>query len=268
MSYFNAVILGGSSGFGKSITYELLKTKRFNITILGLNKPKNTNPRLRFLKCNLSKIKQLKNCINTVKKEIDPIDVLILNSGSFYLKKEIICKKYEKTFFVNFLSQFYLILCLKKKILNSKIRKVIVISSHVIIKNQININDIQSLTNFNFWKSYKNSKSLLYILCKNLFLKEKKKINYIFFNPGRIQTNLGSTLKIIGNLINLYHKFFGKKPGDVSKIFIQYLIKNLNLHRIFKLINFNKKKVQINNIINNKDKINLEKYVYDLSKNI
>ena len=268
MSYFNVVILGGSSGLGKSITYELQKTKRFNITILGLGKPRNANPRLRFLKCNLSKIKQLKNCINKLKKEIKPIDILILNSGSFYLEKEIIYKKYEKTFFVNFLSQFYIILCLKKKILDSKIRKIVVISSHVIIKNQININDIQSLNSFNFWKSYKNSKSLLYILCQNLFLKEKKKISFIFFNPGRIQTNLGSTLKIIGNVINFYHKLFGKKPEYVSKIFIQCLIKNLNLHKIFKLINFNKKKIRTNNILNNKGKINLVKYVYNLSKNI
>ena len=48
MSLYNAVILGGSSGFGKYITSELLKQKKFNIIILGLNKPDNKHPRLKF----------------------------------------------------------------------------------------------------------------------------------------------------------------------------------------------------------------------------
>ena len=68
MSLYNAVILGGSSGFGKYITSELLKQKKFNIIILGLNKPENKHPRLKFFKCDLSKINQVKNCIKKLEK--------------------------------------------------------------------------------------------------------------------------------------------------------------------------------------------------------
>ena len=62
----------------------------------------------------------------------------------------MIDKKYEKTFLVNFYSQFFLIEKLKKKIFKSRLKKIIVISSHVILNNWIDLKDIQSLNKFNF----------------------------------------------------------------------------------------------------------------------
>ncbi len=264
MSLYNAVILGGSSGFGKYITSELLKQKKFNIIILGLNKPDNKHPRLKFFKCDLSKINQVKNCIKKLEKKIKIIDILILNAGSFFLRKKMINKKYEKTFLVNFYSQFFLIKKLKKKILNSRLKKIIVISSHVILNYWIDLKDIQSLNKFNFWKAYKNSKKLLFLATNYLFLKDKKKISYLFFNPGRIHTNLGSNLKIIGFMIKFYHKLFGNNPKDISKIFIKYLMKNLNKHKLFKFQDFQNKTLMKNTIKNSQNKKILINYLYDL----
>tara|TARA_B100000900_G_scaffold323293_1_gene282859 strand:+ start:6032 stop:6838 length:807 start_codon:yes stop_codon:yes gene_type:complete len=268
MSSYNAVILGGTSGFGKYITSELLKQEKFNIIILGLNKPLKKNRRLKFFKCNLSKIDQIKNSISRLEKKIKKIDILILNSGSFFLKKEIIDNKYEKTFLVNFYSQYLLIKKLKKKILRSNIRKIIIISSHVIVNHSLDMKDIQSLNKFNFWKSYKNSKTLLFFLANYLFLKEKKKISYLFFNPGRIKTNLGSNLKIIGFIISLYHKIFGENPELISKRLIKYLMKNLNKHKLFKFKGFQNTSLIRNLMQKNRNRKILINYVYKLSKNI
>lgn len=267
MSSYNAVILGGSSGFGKYITSQLLKQKKFKITIIGLNKPNKKNHKLKFLKCNLYNIHQLKNCIQKLKKNNKKIDILILNSGCFFLKKEMINKKYEKTFLVNFLSQYFLILSLKKKILNSDLKKIFIISSHVIFNSKININDIQSLMSFNFWNSYKNSKTLLFLACKDLFNKDKKKISYFFFNPGRIKTKLGSNLKIIGKLISLYHYLFGKKPENISRIFNKFLNQNLYKHKLFKFSDFNSKIVVLDDIEKKLNKKKLIQNVNSLSKN-
>lgn len=267
MYSYNVVILGGSTGLGKCIASELINEKNFKITIVGLHKPKKTKLNLKFLKCDLQKIRRLKDCIKTINKENKKIDILILNSGSFFLNKEIVEKKYEKTFLVNFLTQFYLILHLKKKILNSDLKKIFIISSHVISRSKLNISDIQSLNKFNFWDSYKNSKLLLFLICKHFFINDKKKISYFFFNPGRINTNLGSNLKLIGNLINLYHKFLGKKPEYISKIFIKYIKENIYKHNIFKFKDFQNKTVVTKKIEKKFNKKKLIQNVFQLSKN-
>ena len=59
---------------------------------------------------------------------------------------------------------------LKKNICNSILKTIIIISSHVIFFNKLRLKDLQSLDNFNFWNSYKNSKYLLATMAYNLFV--------------------------------------------------------------------------------------------------
>ena len=147
---YNAVIIGGSSGFGREITQILLNNKKFNITVCG--KKKFNNKSILFYKLNLLNLISIKKCVSKLKK-IKKIDILILNSSSFFFKKKIIKSKFERSFLLNYLSQFYIINSLKEEILRSKFKKIIIISSHALFNSKIEYSDIQSLRFYNFWKS-------------------------------------------------------------------------------------------------------------------
>ena len=65
-------------------------------------------------------------------------------------------------------------------------------------------------------------------------------------------------------MIKFYHKLFGNDPEDISKIFIKYLMKNLNKHKLFKFQDFQNRTLMKNIIKNNQNKKILINYLYDL----
>ena len=236
---YNVVIIGGSSGFGGEITKLISNDNKFSLFVCGKHSI-NSN-KIKFLKLNLVNFKSIKHCIFELKKKINTIDILILNSSCFFLKKKIIQYKYERSFLLNYFAQFYIINLLKRKIIKSKLKKIIVISSHTIFNSNINYKDIQSLGFYNFWKSYKNAKKLMLLYCLKNF-KENKKISYIFFNPGRIKTGLGTNIPILGLIIKFYHLIFGNHPKNVAKDFFYILKKYIQKNGFFYYFNRKKKK--------------------------
>ena len=245
-SKFNVVIFGGSSGLGKDISDQFNK-KEYSLYIFGKNKIKKIKTQNRhYKKCDLSKLTDIKKNIHYIKKKIKTIDLLILNSAVINFKKKMLKEKYEYMYFVNFLSQFIILFNLKKNINNSILKTIIIISSHVIFFNKFRLFDLQSLNNFNFWNSYKNSKYLLSIMAKNLFI-ESKNMNFLLFNPGRLKSNLGYSKSFVGFLSKIYHLLFGIKTHIVAKRLYKILIKLLNKKFFFyyyskgNLINLKKK---------------------------
>ena len=174
-------------------------------------------------------------------------------------------EKYEYMYFVNFLSQFIILFNLKKNINKSILKTIVIISSHVIFFNKFRLFDLQSLNNFNFWNSYKNSKYLLSIMAKNLFI-ESKNMNFLLFNPGRLNSNLGYSKSFVGFLSKIYHLLFGIKTHIVAKRLYKILIKLLNKKIFFcyyskgNLINLKKKKKNLFNY-------NLSKKIFNKLKN-
>ena len=223
-SKFNVVIFGGSSGLGKDISEQFNK-KEYRLYIFGKKEIKKKNVQNHYYKkCDLSKFIDIKKSIEHIKKEIKTVDLLILNSGVLNFQKIIVQEKYENMFFINFLSQFIILYFLKKNICNSILKTIIIISSHVIFFNKLRLKDLQSLDNFNFWNSYKNSKYLLATMAYNLFV-DYDKINFLLFNPGRIKSNLGYSKSFFGYLSKIYHLLFGIKTNIEAKNLYNVFIK-------------------------------------------
>lgn len=236
----NLIIIGGSTGLGGAITKTISKNTKYNIFVLGINQPHETTKNIIFIKCDLLSFGSIKKAILKLNKLAKTIDILIINSSAFFLTKKKIRKIYERSFLINFLSQYILIKKLYYNLIRSKIRKIIIISSHAIFKAKIDPHDIQSLKNYNFWKSYKNSKKLLLISCLELF-KNNKKISYLFFNPGVINSNIGSNIFLIGPLIRMYHLLFGENKAKVAKELKFILFKILYKKKLFEFYNRKKK---------------------------
>ena len=230
ISKFNVIIFGGTSGLGKDISEQFSK-KEYCLYIFGKSKIKKKNVQeLYYKKCDLSKLSDIQKSIKYIKRKIKKVDLLILNSGVLNFQKRMVQKKYENMFFINFLSQFIILYFLKKNVRNSILKTIIIISSHVIFFNKLRHNDLQSLDNFNFWNSYKNSKYLLAIMAHNLFV-DCNNINLLLFNPGRIKSNLGYSNSFLGYLSKIYHSSFGIKTNIAAK----------NLYKIF--LKLKKKKI-------------------------
>ena len=65
-------------------------------------------------------------------------------------------------------------------------------------------------------------------------------------------------------MIKFYHKLFGNNPEDISKIFIKYLMKNLNKNKLFKFQDFQNRTLIKNATKNSQNKKILINYLYDL----
>ena len=130
------------------------------------------------------------------------------------MKKNNINK--SKNINLNYLSHIYLTKKLTKKIKNSKIQKIIFISSHV-HKNIDKFEFLKINKTYNAWKLYKLSK--LFLTTYSVILKkEKNKIKIFTINPGRISSNFNiQNNKLLSKLINVYLYIFGNNTDIVSK---------------------------------------------------
>tara|TARA_B100000242_G_scaffold291898_1_gene266132 strand:- start:2291 stop:3118 length:828 start_codon:yes stop_codon:yes gene_type:complete len=236
MTRYNVVIFGGASGFGKQLVDLIEKRSNSKIFVFGVNKPLNVSKNINFFKCDLTSFSDISKTLKFIIKKLKKIDICIFNSGRIYLSKKFV-GDYEKTFLVNFLSQF-LILSILVNIKKLLPKKVILISSHVVFKNNFKINDFQSIKSYNFWKSYKNSKFLIYSSFSSLY-KKNKKLKFIIFDPGRINTNFGTNIFLLGPVFKLYNNLFGSNPTNIALRLFNFLRKKKNKKGYFKLLDRN-----------------------------
>ena len=266
MTRYNTVIFGGTSGFGKQLVDLIEKKSNSKIFIFGVNKPLKISKNIYFHKCDLASFTDLSKTLKFIIKKIKKVDVCIFNSGKIYLSKKFV-RDYEKTFLVNFLSQF-LILNILISIKRLIPKKIVLISSHVIFTNNFKINDFQSVKSFNFWKSYKNSKFLIFSSFKSLY-KINKNLRFIIFNPGRINTNFGTDVFLLGPIFKIYNNLFGSNPANVAFKLYYFLRKKKNKKGYFKLLNkdgVSSKKLNIKN--KNEIFIKANKYLKKFAKEL
>lgn len=239
------VIIGFTSGLGKSLTDNLLKNNLYKLILIGRNKKKVNNLKNKinsslheFYVCDLTKIKEIKKLINKLIK-VKKIDILINNAGALFLEKKKIL--YSRTIMLNYFSYVYITEKLKFNIERSLDKKIIFISSHVQSKASFDNNDFHVLKKYNFWELYKISK--LFITTYAFILKKKNKILNIYsFDPGRLKSRFKITNNIfISKLLRLYLNILGNKTDLISDKIINIITnKKGNFYSINKKKTLNK----------------------------
>ena len=101
------------------------------------------NSKLEFFECDLSEKKEINKLIKKL-DNVNVIDVLINNAGAIFDKRELNSEGIEKTFALNHLSYLQLSLGLKDKLEESKISRIVNISSNAHKFYDIDINDLQN----------------------------------------------------------------------------------------------------------------------------
>ncbi|XP_064076377.1 WW domain-containing oxidoreductase-like [Vanessa tameamea] len=123
------LITGASGSIGLEIT-RCLSLRNCNVIMACRNVYKakvlakrncEITERLTFYQINLTSLTSVKNCAEEILTKEKKIDIVILNAATFGLPWAITEDRLETIFQVNFLSQYYLLLCLGK-ILASDVR--------------------------------------------------------------------------------------------------------------------------------------------------
>ena len=238
----NIIITGGTSGLGYRTAFILAKDNKNKIILIGKNKAKGNqaiksltnetnNKNISFLQADLSSISET----SSLKEKLanNKIDVLINNAGALFYSRLESVDGIEKTFALNHLSYFILSnLLLKHKIIKNGGR-IINVASGAHRGVDINFDDIEMVTNYNGWISYKKSK-----LCNILFTKKlselalKNNITVNCLHPGFVKTGFGkNNTGVIGLIIKSLMTLFAIRVEEGAETII-YLATSNNVKNI------------------------------------
>ena len=238
----NIVITGGTSGLGYRTAFILAQDSKNKIILIGKNKAKGEqaikslnnetkNKNLSFLQVDLSSIFETSSLKEKLANK--KIDVLINNAGALFYSRIESEDGIEKTFALNHLSYFILSnLLLKHKIIKNGGR-IINVASGAHRGVDINFDDIEMVTNYNGWISYKKSK-----LCNILFTKKlselalKNNITVNCLHPGFVKTGFGkNNTGVIGLIIKSLMSLFAIRVEEGAETII-YLATSNNVKNI------------------------------------
>lgn len=238
----NIVITGGTSGLGYRTAFILAQDSNNKIILIGKNKAKGEqaikslnnetkNKNLSFLQVDLSSIFETSSLKEKLANK--KIDVLINNAGALFYSRIESEDGIEKTFALNHLSYFILSnLLLKHKIIKNGGR-IINVASGAHRGVDINFDDIEMVTNYNGWVSYKKSK-----LCNILFTKKlselalKNNITVNCLHPGFVKTGFGkNNTGVVGLIIKFLMTLFAIRVEEGAETII-YLATSNNVKNI------------------------------------
>ena len=238
----NIVITGGTSGLGYRTAFILAQDSKNKIILIGKNKAKGEqaikslnnetkNKNLSFLQVDLSSIFETSSLKEKLANK--KIDVLINNAGALFYSRIESEDGIEKTFALNHLSYFILSnLLLKHKIIKNGGR-IINVASGAHRGVDINFDDIEMVTNYNGWISYKKSK-----LCNILFTKKlselalKNNITVNCLHPGFVKTGFGkNNIGVVGLIIKFLMTLFAIRVEEGAETII-YLATSDNVKNI------------------------------------
>ena len=238
----NIVITGGTSGLGYRTAFILAQDSKNKIILIGKNKVKGEqaikslnnetkNKNLSFLQVDLSSIFETSSLKEKLANK--KIDVLINNAGALFYSRIESEDGIEKTFALNHLSYFILSnLLLKHKIIKNGGR-IINVASGAHRGVDINFDDIEMVTNYNGWISYKKSK-----LCNILFTKKlselalKNNITVNCLHPGFVKTGFGkNNTGVVGLIIKFLMTLFAIRVEEGAETII-YLATSNNVKNI------------------------------------
>jgi len=238
----NIVITGGTSGLGYRTAFILAQDSNNKIILIGKNKVKGEqaikslnnetkNKNLSFLQVDLSSIFETSSLKEKLANK--KIDVLINNAGALFYSRLESEDGIEKTFALNHLSYFILSnLLLKHKIIKNGGR-IINVASGAHRGVDINFDDIEMVTNYNGWVSYKKSK-----LCNILFTKKlselalKNNITVNCLHPGFVKTGFGkNNTGVVGLIIKFLMTLFAIRVEEGAETII-YLATSNNVKNI------------------------------------
>jgi len=226
----NCIITGASSGIGKEMALEMA-VMGARLILTGRDKKKgdhalkeiiekSNNRNIKMLYADFSDQKQIRSLAETIKSELDSIDVLMNNVGAFYPSRMLSPDGLEMTFAVNHIGYFLFTSLLMDLVIKDAPGKIINTSSAAHHSAKPDIEDLNLEKSYHGWTAYSNSK--LYNLFFTYELDRKyrdKGIRVNAFHPGVIATDI---VRNVFFPVPQLWKLFGKsvKAGAVGGVYL------------------------------------------------
>ena len=168
-------ITGVGSGLGKGLVKEALK-RNYKVLAVSRRLPKEFKSLIKFKKCDLRKLEDIKVCLEDLLKEVNHIDLAILNAGIlgyFGDMHQVPLYKFKEVFDINVWAN--------KLIIDT------FIESNIQVNQIIGISSGASLNCNRGWNAYAMSKASLNCLLK-LYSREMESTHIISLAPGLVLT--------------------------------------------------------------------------------
>lgn len=201
------IITGANCGLGKATAIEL--AKRGARVILACRdrekaqkalidiRSKSKNGVLKVLELDLSSFESIEKFSEEFLISEERLDVLINNAGIFqcpFLKTK---EGFEMQFGVNHLGHFYLTKLLLEKLKQSAPSRIVIVSSALYKRGEIDLENLNSEKSYNKSAAYKNSKMANVLFSRELAKRLKGTgVSVYAVSPGMVWTNLGRHINI------------------------------------------------------------------------
>jgi NAD(P)-dependent dehydrogenase (short-subunit alcohol dehydrogenase family) len=205
------LISGGTSGIGQAAAYALA-AQGHELILVGRDpaktgrvvdeiKAKTGNDRVHPLIADFADLGQVRQLADRVKQKFPPLDVLINNAGTVFLRRYRTNYGVEKTFLVNHLSHFLLTRLLLEHL--HEHARIVNVSSGSHFSGELDLNDLEMNKNYSVMKAYARSKLANVLFTYELVRRlEDRKITVNVLHPGRVGTDIfKANLPILGPLL-------------------------------------------------------------------
>ncbi len=219
-----ALIAGGTSGIGYSILKALLQ-KFFKVYFIGSNEGKGItvesklnrqHPGMaKFIKLDLSNIKEVKNFAREFSIENESLDVLGNIAGAMIPHRVITQEGFEKTFAVGYLSAFVLSTELSTLLENAdgRIINVAGVPSFV-LKSRLDFDDISFKNDYSSFKTAITTVHAKTVLTEILSEKYASRgIDVNSFHPGAVRSDLMKNMSKVKRIIFGFLSIFMSKES-------------------------------------------------------
>jgi NAD(P)-dependent dehydrogenase (short-subunit alcohol dehydrogenase family) len=212
------LITGANSGVGRSLAVKSA-LKGSTVVLVCRNKERGENAKeeiirlsdnesIHLIVADMSSLSSVKKAAGEFKSKFNNLHILVNNAGINLSQRELTEDGYEKVFATNHLAYFYLTSLLLDVLKSSAPARIINVASNA--HSEIDITDLMSERNYNYFEVYKHSKMANILFTYEL--SERLKGSNVTVNavhPGVVNTSIYNTVHgFPGFMIGLMKPFF------------------------------------------------------------
>lgn len=228
------IITGATSGVGRETARGLAKLGA-TVCILGRDVEKGQDAltdlrasarhptALSFLRCDLSRLDDVRSVAGTLHERFDHVDVLINNAGLINLRRRETIDGYEETFAVNHLAHFLLTGQLLDLLLKARQARIINVSSNAHLIGRIHRGDPQFRRGYRSFRAYAASKlANLYFTFELAHRLQHTPITVNAVHPGAVASNFSKNNGFVARTaMRLLRPFFiSPAQGAETSVFL------------------------------------------------
>jgi NAD(P)-dependent dehydrogenase (short-subunit alcohol dehydrogenase family) len=237
------VLTGATSGIGYTTALELASLHA-HLILVARNSDKAHKVALECLNAgasqvdiviaNLSNLKEVRTCAQSILNLTSKIDVLIHNAGMHSTKRHITSEGHEEVFALNHLASFLLTHLLIQPLLSSEQGHVLFVNSEGHRFNGLNLNDLtwskRLYTGLRSYGASKTAQLLSMIELNNRLAHTNVIVNAM--HPGDVKTNIGQNNGLVYRLFSKWFIMPNLKDPHTSSQAIAAIITTPSLSRV------------------------------------